>query len=72
MSASHVIVRSKLHFDGDARPMSKSTSRMTEVVSDIATQPKEEDEDTCPVPEDPTDLVQSEGIVKNVSNQIEM
>lgn len=64
MSASHVIVRSKLHFDGDARPMSKSTSRINEVVSDIATQPKEDDEDTCPVPEDPTDLVQSEGIVK--------
>ena len=56
-------MRSKLHFDEDARPFSKSTSRITEVISDIAPLPKE-DEDTYPIPEDPSAIVQSEGVVK--------
>lgn len=63
MSASHVIVRSKLHFDGDARPLSKSTSRITEVISDVVPLLKE-DEDTCAIPEEPSVVVQSEGAVK--------
>ena len=60
-SASHVIVRSKLHFDGDTWPISKSTSRITEEISDEVPLPKE-DEDTCPIPEDPTAIIQSEGV----------
>lgn len=62
LSASHVIVRSKLHFDGDGRPMSKSTSRIAEVTGDVIALSKE-NEDTCPIPEDPLPTACSEGIL---------
>lgn len=65
MSASHVIVRSKLHFDGDARPLSKSTSRIGEALSDTVPLPKQDEEDICPIPEDPPAIVQSEGVAKS-------
>ena len=63
LSASHVIARSKLHFDGDARPLSKSTSRFVEMTNDTVALPKE-NEDTCPIPEDPVATAQSEGTIK--------
>ena len=63
LSASHVIVRSKLHFDGDGRPMSKSTSRIAEVTGDVIALSKE-NEDTFPIPEDPLVATHSEGMVK--------
>lgn len=66
LSASHVIVRSKLHFEVDNRPISKSASRI-EVPNDMVTLPKE-NEDTCPIPEDPQVVVQSEGVLWNKSS----
>ena len=64
LSASHVIVRSKLCFDGDGRPMSKSTSRIAEATSDVITLSKE-NEDTFPIPEDPLTTAHSEGMLKS-------
>ena len=61
LSASHVIVRSKLHFDGDGRPMSKSTSRIAELTREDTCPILE---DTCLIPEDPLTTAHSEGIVK--------
>ena len=60
LSASHVIARSKLHFDGDARPLSKSTSRIADMTNDTAALSKE-NEDTHLIPEDLVATVQSEG-----------
>ena len=64
LSASHVIVRSKLHFDGDGRPMSKSTSRIAEVPGDVIALSKE-NEDTFPIPEDPLTIAHSESMMKS-------
>ena len=66
LSASHVIVRSKPHFDGDGRPMSKSTSRIAEVTSDMIALSKE-NEDTFPIPEDGLNIVQSEGTYSQIN-----
>ena len=69
LSASHVIMRSKLHFEGDDRPFSKSTSRICEVTADTVALPKE-NEDTFPIPEDPPVIVQSESVLKSKLSKI--
>ena len=59
LSASHVIARSKLYPEG-GRPLSKSTSRIGEVVTDnVVTFSNEKD---ASIAEQPPDIVQSEGI----------
>ena len=61
LSASHVIARNKLYPEG-GRPLSKSTSRIGEVVADnVVTFSNEQD---VAIAEEPTAIVQSEGMPK--------
>jgi len=64
LSASYVIVRSKLHLGGNDRPLSKSTSRICEVTNDMIAVPKE-NEDACPIPEEPSVITESESLLKS-------